>query len=224
VSSNALGLVIIALLLTSFSGSALADTPTTLNAIVGTNDGYNITLNDASGRKVSRLAPGTYTVVVDDRSKLHNFHLASNDDPTVDFRTELDFVGQQSFTVTFKEQQRVRVRLRAALAGHERLLLRERRSAITAASAAASPGPDAESLGLRRGCRPPQRVLGSERPLQGRRQRSLVRRQLASGRPRGEQAHRHPLQGLGDVARAPGARDVQLLERPPGPKKRLRVR
>lgn len=96
------GLAIIALLLTSFSGSALADAPTTLNAIVGTNDGYNITLNDASGTKVSRLAPGTYTVVVNDRSKLHNFHLASNDDPTVDFRTELAFVGQQSFTVTFK--------------------------------------------------------------------------------------------------------------------------
>jgi hypothetical protein len=96
------GLAIIALLLTGFSGSALADAPTTLNAIVGTNDGCNITLNDASGTKVSRLAPGTYTVVVDDRSKLHNFHLASNDDPTVDFRTELAFVGQQSFTVTFK--------------------------------------------------------------------------------------------------------------------------
>jgi plastocyanin len=100
------GLVIIALLLTSFSGSALADTTTTLNAIVGTNDGYNITLNDASGTKVSRLAPGIYTVVVDDRSKLHNFHLASNDDPTVDFRTELAFVGQQSFTVTFKNNMK----------------------------------------------------------------------------------------------------------------------
>jgi plastocyanin len=37
------------------------------------------------------------------RSKIHNFHLASNDDPTVDFRTDLDFVGQKSFTVTFKD-------------------------------------------------------------------------------------------------------------------------
>ena len=74
----------------------------TLTAIVGTNDGFNITLNDASGKKISRLAPGTYTVVVDDRSKIHNFHLASNDDPTVNFRTDLEFVGQQTFTVTFK--------------------------------------------------------------------------------------------------------------------------
>jgi hypothetical protein len=61
------GLVIIAVAMTSVSGSALADAPPTLSAIVGTNDGYNITLNDASGNKLSRLVPGTYTVVVDDR-------------------------------------------------------------------------------------------------------------------------------------------------------------
>jgi hypothetical protein len=97
------GVVIIATLaVAAVSGSsARADDPV-LTAIVGTNDGFNITLNDASGKKVSRLLPGTYTVVVDDRSKIHNFHLASNDDPTVNFRTDLEFVGQQSFTVTFK--------------------------------------------------------------------------------------------------------------------------
>jgi plastocyanin len=42
------------------------------------------------------------TIVVHDRSTLHNFHLASNTDPSVDFRTGLDFVGDQTFTVTFK--------------------------------------------------------------------------------------------------------------------------
>jgi plastocyanin len=73
-----------------------------LEAIVGTNDGFDIALNDASGNKVARLAPGTYTIVVHDRSALHNFHLASNTDPSVDFRTGLDFVGDQTFTVTFK--------------------------------------------------------------------------------------------------------------------------
>ena len=97
------GVVIVAALaVAAISGSsARADDPV-LTAIVGTNDGFNITLNDASGKKVSRLLPGTYTVVVDDRSTIHNFHLASNDDPTVNFRTDLEFVGQQSFTVTFK--------------------------------------------------------------------------------------------------------------------------
>ena len=93
--------VIIATFLVTLAGSARAEVPT-LTAIVGTNDGFNITLNDASGKKISRLLPGTYTVVVEDRSTIHNFHLASNDDPTVNFRTDLEFVGQQSFTVTFK--------------------------------------------------------------------------------------------------------------------------
>src|SRR3954462_15214129 len=94
-------LIIVVAALGLASGSAGADMPT-LTAIVGTNDGFNITLNDASGKKISRLLPGTYTVVVDDRSTIHNFHLASNGDPTVDFRTDLEFVGQKSFTVTFR--------------------------------------------------------------------------------------------------------------------------
>lgn len=93
--------VVGALPLAGSAGATRADIPV-LNAIVGTNDAYTITLNDASGKKVTRLDPGTYTVVVDDRSAIHNFHLASNDDPTVDFRTDVAFVGQMSFTVTFK--------------------------------------------------------------------------------------------------------------------------
>ncbi len=61
-----------------------------------------ITLNDATGKKVSDLVAGTYTVLVKDESTIHNFHLASNGDPDVDFRTDLEFVGEKSFTVTFK--------------------------------------------------------------------------------------------------------------------------
>jgi plastocyanin len=99
-------ILILAVMLGALSGSARGATPPTLNAIVGTNDGYNITLNDATGKKVERLLPGTYAVVVDDRSKIHNFHLASNDDPTVDFRTDLEFVGEKSFTVTFRDNTR----------------------------------------------------------------------------------------------------------------------
>jgi plastocyanin len=91
--------------MTLLSASAHADNPT-LTGIVGTNDAFNITLNDSSGQKIRQLTPGTYTVVVDDRSRIHNFHLASNSDPAVDFRTELEFVGQQSFTVTFKDHTR----------------------------------------------------------------------------------------------------------------------
>ena len=83
-------------------GSTRAAADGQLEAIVGTNDGFDITLNDANGNKVARLAPGTYTIVVHDRSALHNFHMASNTDPTVDFRTGIEFVGDETFTVTFK--------------------------------------------------------------------------------------------------------------------------
>jgi len=101
------GTLVIAAVVVAVSGSSSARAEdATLTAIVGTNDGFNITLDDASGQKVTRLAPGTYTIVVDDRSKIHNFHLASNDDPTVDFRTDLEFVGEKSFTVTFRDNTR----------------------------------------------------------------------------------------------------------------------
>jgi hypothetical protein len=82
-----------------------ADNPV-LIATVGTNDGFDIGLADANGVPVVRIPPGTYTIVVRDRSTLHNFHLASNEDPSVDFRTELEFVGEMSFTVTLKDKVR----------------------------------------------------------------------------------------------------------------------
>jgi Copper binding proteins, plastocyanin/azurin family len=82
-----------------------ADNPV-LIATVGTNDGFDIGLADQNGAPVVRIPPGTYTIVVRDRSTLHNFHLASNEDPSVDFRTELDFVGEMSFTVTLKDRVR----------------------------------------------------------------------------------------------------------------------
>ena len=37
---------------------------------------------------------------------MHNFHLASNADTTVDFRTDLAFVGEMTFTVTFRDETR----------------------------------------------------------------------------------------------------------------------
>jgi hypothetical protein len=97
--------IICSLVLVLPAAARRVETPT-LTAIVGTNDGFNITLNDASGKKVTRIALGTYTVLVEDRSALHNFHLASNEDPTVDFRTDLEFVGEKSFTVTFRDNTR----------------------------------------------------------------------------------------------------------------------
>jgi plastocyanin len=94
---------VVALVAAPLTGTA--DNPL-LIATVGTNDGFDIGLADANGAPVVRIPPGTYTIVVRDRSTQHNFHLASNEDPSVDFRTELDFVGEQSFTVTLKDRVR----------------------------------------------------------------------------------------------------------------------
>jgi hypothetical protein len=94
-----------AVILVTLVAAPLADPAEnpTLIATVGTNDGFDIGLADANGAPVVRIPPGTYTIVVRDRSTLHNYHLASNEDPSVDFRTELDFVGEMSFTVTLKD-------------------------------------------------------------------------------------------------------------------------
>jgi plastocyanin len=81
--------------------AAQRDAPV-LDAVVGENDAYTIGLFFPDGTRVNTLKPGTYTVVVHDKSAIHNFHLASNFDPTVDFKTEVPFVGDQSFTVTFR--------------------------------------------------------------------------------------------------------------------------
>jgi plastocyanin len=77
-----------------------------LIATVGTNDAFDIAVRHQNGSKVTTLVPGTYTIRVRDLSRIHNFHLASNDDNSVDFRTDLDFVGEQDFTVTFRDDTR----------------------------------------------------------------------------------------------------------------------
>lgn len=95
--------VALALAIAGFAGSS--QNPT-LIGFVGTNDGFDIGVTDASGTPITRVAPGTYTFHIRDRSRLHNFHFASNEDRTIDFRTELDFVGEQSFTVTLQADTR----------------------------------------------------------------------------------------------------------------------
>jgi hypothetical protein len=106
---------------------------------VGTNDGFDVDLADANAVHVSRLTPGTYDIVVRDRSRLHNFHLASNGDPTVDFRTELDFVGEMTFTVTFRDETRYAYACEPALADDERRVHRLLAAASTSSPAASDP-------------------------------------------------------------------------------------
>jgi hypothetical protein len=91
--------VVLAALAVAFvagAGSARADNPV-LTGDVGLNDSFVITLTNASGAKVTHLDAGTYTLVVHDRSAFHNFHLSG---PEVNVTTDVDAVGDQTFTVT----------------------------------------------------------------------------------------------------------------------------
>ena len=73
------------------AGAAGAD-GTPLQGSVGT--GFTITLKNASGATVTHLDAGSYSLVVDDKSDEHNFHLQGPGG--VDARTEVE--GQGSFT------------------------------------------------------------------------------------------------------------------------------
>ncbi|HEV8688025.1 MAG TPA: hypothetical protein VGQ84_12175, partial [Gaiellaceae bacterium] len=77
-------------------GTAAPAATVTLFATVG--PGYTITLKDAAGAAVTQLAPGTYTIVVNDQATDHNFHLLGPGG--VDMSTTVPFVGQETWTVT----------------------------------------------------------------------------------------------------------------------------
>lgn len=65
----------------------------TLNGSVG--PGFDISLEGADD-----LAPGDYTLVVNDQSAAHNFHLTGPGG--VDVATDVSFEGEQSFDVTLE--------------------------------------------------------------------------------------------------------------------------
>lgn len=97
----AVKLVILAALVSvlSAAGYARADNPSLVGA-VGLGDSYSISLKDATGKAVTHLDPGTYTLLVHDYSALHNFDLNG---PGVSVATGVDTVGDQTFTITLTD-------------------------------------------------------------------------------------------------------------------------
>jgi plastocyanin len=71
-----------------------------LTAVSGTNDGYDITVSDSNGAIVKHLDPGTYTLLVHDRSGEHNFRLAG---PGVDKATSVLATGDFTWTVALTD-------------------------------------------------------------------------------------------------------------------------
>ena len=76
---------------------APAQAATKLVATVG--PGFTITLKTAAGAKVTKLKPGSYTIVVKDRSNIHNFALKG---PGVAKDSGVGFVGTKTWTVRLK--------------------------------------------------------------------------------------------------------------------------
>lgn len=78
------------------ASAAAATTGTTLTGTVGEGDAFTIALTDATGAPVSTLKPGSYTIKVSDKSKIHNFHLTG---PGVEQKTAVPDVTEVTWTV-----------------------------------------------------------------------------------------------------------------------------
>jgi plastocyanin len=89
--------LVLVVLVAVVGGPAAADNPV-LQARVGENDSFAITLTDATGAKVTHLDPGDYTIQVNDMSDMHNFDLTG---PGVSKSTGVADIGQQTWNVTF---------------------------------------------------------------------------------------------------------------------------
>ena len=85
-----------ALLTASFALAA----PSVTGTLVATDGpGFTITLTK-SGKKVTTLPTGTYTVKVQDKSNIHNFHLTG---PGINKTTSVGAVGSFTWKVTLKK-------------------------------------------------------------------------------------------------------------------------
>jgi plastocyanin len=77
-----------------------AQAATKLIGTVGTNDNFVISLKTTSGKLVTKLRAGTYTIVVRDRSGIHNFHLRG---PRLDkVVTGIPFMGTKTIRVKLR--------------------------------------------------------------------------------------------------------------------------
>lgn len=79
------------------AGPASADTHT-LRASVG--PGFTISLTADDGSALTSVDPGTYTIVVDDQSEFHDFHLTG---PGVDQSTTVPDTGKTTWTVELRD-------------------------------------------------------------------------------------------------------------------------
>jgi plastocyanin len=80
------------------SGNARSTAAPKLTGVSG--PGFTIVVKSAAGTVVKTLKAGTYTIVVEDKSSIHNFHLVG---PGVNKTTTVPFTGKQTWTVKLKK-------------------------------------------------------------------------------------------------------------------------
>ncbi len=77
--------------------ASAAAAPTKLVGTVG--PGFTITLTKG-GKKVAKLKPGKYAILIRDKSSIHNFHLKG---PGLNKLTSVQYVGNKTWAVTLKK-------------------------------------------------------------------------------------------------------------------------
>ena len=89
--------LVLATLVVSLAAAAPAQAA--LPKLVGTvGPGFTITLTKG-GKKVTTLKPGKYTLVVTDRSSIHNFHLVG---PAVRIDSGVGRTGTRTYTIALR--------------------------------------------------------------------------------------------------------------------------
>ena len=88
-------ILVIAAALAVTVGSANAATPKLIGV---TGPGFTITLK-GGGKAVKKLKAGSYTLLVTDKSSIHNFHLFG---PGVNKKTTVPFTGLQTWKLKLK--------------------------------------------------------------------------------------------------------------------------
>lgn len=88
-----------ALTVLALAASAMASSQAKpkLIGVVGKNDAFKITLT-SNGKAVKTLKAGTYTVVIQDDSTIHNYELNGPNGKTRDL-TSVGFTGTKTFTL-----------------------------------------------------------------------------------------------------------------------------
>lgn len=83
------------LVVLAVAGGASAQAPTLFGTV---GPGFSIRFSDAAGNPVRNLDPGTYTIQIEDKADIHNFHLTG---AGVDKATDTEQMGTFTWTVTF---------------------------------------------------------------------------------------------------------------------------